>query len=71
MDGTVDAVQPGKSTLPPDYVNELKASFSSMKFEPGMLHGKHVKSRFEVEVSAMFAPEIIESRTLNDDQRPL
>ena len=70
-DGTVDAVQPGKSTLPRDYVNELKAFFLGMKFQPGMLHGIHVKSRFVVEVSATFAPEIIESRTLNDDQRSL
>lgn len=69
-DGVVDAVLQGKSTWPSDYLNQLQEFFSKMKFQPGMIYGKQAKSRFEIEVSATYTPEIIESKTLSDDDLP-
>lgn len=64
-DGAVDTVLAGESTLPPEYLDRLKVFFSSIKFEPGLIDEKPVRSRFEIEVSTSYATEIIESKMLN------
>jgi hypothetical protein len=66
-DGAVDTVLAGESTFTPEYMDRLKAFFATMEFEPGLIDGKPVGSRFEVEVSTSYAPAIIESMTPNQD----
>lgn len=61
-DGQVDAVLAGTSTLPPDYLSRIEEYILKMKFEPGTWHGEAVKSRFKIEISTTYTPEIIESK---------
>ena len=62
--GKVDAVLTRESSFPPEYFRRIQEFFSAMTFEPGMIDGKPQKSRFEIEISTLGIPEILESKLL-------
>jgi hypothetical protein len=57
--GAVDAVVLNETTLPQDYLQQLRESILSMRFAPGQIDSKPVKSRFVVEITLSPLPEII------------
>ncbi len=65
-DGTVDSVISGESALPSDYQLELATFFSKVKFEPGMINETPVKSRFAIEITTSYEPEVLESKIINE-----
>jgi len=69
-DGTVDSVISGESTLPSDYQLELATFFSKVKFEPGMINEAPVKSRFAIEITTSYEPEVLESKIINEQIQP-